>query len=111
MKRFRSRSALAVAVVSIGLAGLAGLAAPHAADAADPEIGMQVLDLLCVSKGGTPVNTPFAISRCQGARPVKGFEIEQLVCEGLLDGRFASAPTFHRPHRATWSCFPVASPS
>lgn len=81
--------------------------ATPAAAAADPVIGMQVLDLLCASKGGTPVNTPFAIARCQEARRAGGFEIEQLICEGLLEGTFATAPSTGRPNRITWSCFPA----
>jgi len=32
--------------------------------------------------------------------------IERLVCEGLLDGTFTSAPTIERPHRANWACIP-----
>jgi hypothetical protein len=70
---------------------------------------MQVLDLLCESKGGMPVNSPYAIGRCQEARNAEGFEIEALICTGLLDGNFVSGPSFARPRRVTWACIPGAS--
>lgn len=103
MNRFR----IGLAALTVGAAVFAG--SPVAGAAGDPVTGIQVLDQLCASKGGTVVNSPFAIARCQEARPNKGFEIEQLVCEGLLEGTFASAPSFNRPNRTTWACFPVAS--
>ena len=33
-----------------------------------------------------------------------GFVVERLVCEGLLDGTFTSAPTIGRPTRTNWAC-------
>ena len=46
--------------------------------------------MLCTSKAGAPVFTPFTIARCQDARPRDGFGLEELICEGLLDGTFES---------------------
>jgi hypothetical protein len=64
-----------------------------------------------VAGGGTPVNTPSTIARCQGARANRTtFDIEQLVCEGLLEGTFATTPTVDRPHRTNWFCFPGVLP-
>ena len=50
------------------------------------------------------------ISRCQEARARDGFEIEQLICEGLLGGTFESVSSPGRPSRVNWFCFhgPVA---
>ena len=90
-----------VAVANTGPAGAAG----------DPVVGMQVLDMMCAEDGGMPINTPYAISRCQGARSSKGFAIERLTCEGLLDGTFVATQTGKRPPRATWACIPRAAPS
>lgn len=77
-----------------------------ASAAGDPLIGMKVLDLLCVMRGGTAYNTPFTISRCQSARGKSDFVIEELICEGLLDGNFGAAPSHDRPSRTTWVCSP-----
>ena len=68
----------------IGIAALTGTTTVAAAG--DPFVGMQILDELCESKGGLAVNSPYHIARCQGARANKGFELEQQICEGLLDG-------------------------
>jgi hypothetical protein len=102
MNRFRTMMAISAAVAATAFAGMS-VASPAGA-AADPFVGMQVLDLMCASNEGTPVNSPYAIGRCQAARTKKGFEIEQLVCEGLLEGHFISAPSFDRPNRTSWSC-------
>ena len=102
MLRFRS---LAVAgAMALGLGG--ALVAGSAGAAGDPEIGMQVLDMLCTSKDGSPVNTPFTISRCQEARNTEGFGIEELICEGLLEGTFERVTSVNRPRRVNWFCFP-----
>jgi hypothetical protein len=95
---------VAFAACAVGSVGVAGWSAAGAA--ADPAAGKQVLDLLCAESGGTSYSTPYAIARCQDARSNTGFEIEVLVCEGLLEGRFASAPSPTRPRHTTWSCFP-----
>ncbi len=102
MNRFRTVMAVSAVVASTAFAGMSS--ASRAVAAGDPFTGMQVLDLLCASKGGTPVNSPYAIARCQTAHDNKGFEIEQLICEGLLDGTFVSAPSFGRPNRTNWAC-------
>jgi hypothetical protein len=81
-----------------------GATGAHAAG--DPYVGMQVLDELCAARGGTAYNTPYTIARCQEARSNKGFELEQLVCAGLLGATFASAPSYGRPNRTTWICYP-----
>ena len=104
MRHFRTTAVAAAAAATLTLAGVAS--AGSAGAAGDPAIGKQVLDLLCRAKDGTPVFTPYTISRCQEARDAKGFLIEELVCEGLLAGRFASVPTAGRPNRGNWFCFP-----
>lgn len=98
---------LAVAgAAALGLSGALLSPASPASAAGDPGIGMQVLDMLCTSKAGSPVNTPFTISRCQDARAGQGFEVEQLICEGLLEGTFRSVASSSRPNRVNWFCFP-----
>ena len=106
MNRFHAIALTAAAAAALVIPG-AG-AGPVAA-AGDPFVGMQVLDLLCASKGGTPVNSPYAIGRCQDARGAEGFEIETLICNGLLDGTFVSGPSFARPRRISWACISGAS--
>ena len=108
MKRFHTLALTAAAAAAVTLV-IPGSGAGPAAAAADPFVGMQVLDLLCESKGGMPVNSPYAIGRCQDARRAEGFEIEALICTGLLDGNFVSGPSFARPRRITWACIPGAS--
>jgi hypothetical protein len=105
MLRFRT---LAVAA-AVGGALVAG--AGPAAAAGDPSIGTQVLNMLCASRSGAPVFTPFTIGRCQEARGRHGFEIETLICEGLLGGTFEQVSAVGRPSRTNWFCFhgPVAT--
>jgi hypothetical protein len=95
---------VAFAACAAGSIGIAGWSTAGAA--ADPAAGEQVLDLLCAESGGTSYFTPYAIARCQNARSNTGLEIEVLVCEGLLEGTFAAAPSPTRPGHTTWSCFP-----
>ena len=104
MKRFIS---LATAAAVAGSLGFVADTTPAGATG-DPVIGMTVLDMLCVGHGGTAYNTPFAISRCQEAHGRHGFAIEELICEGLLDGEFRAAPSYNRPNRVTWACVPGA---
>jgi hypothetical protein len=106
MKRFH---AIILAAAAAAAVTIPGSGASPAAAAADPFVGMQVFDLLCESKGGTPVNSPYAIGRCQEARRVDGFEIEALICDGLLEGTFTSDSSFIRPRRVNWACIPGAS--
>lgn len=106
MKRLIATSALAGGIAaSFVVGGGAGASAPSYAS---PEIGMEVLDMMCVEQGGTAYSTPFTISRCQEARTRPGFEIEARVCEGLLGGTFSSAPSTGRSKRTTWICSPGA---
>lgn len=83
--------------------GGAGATAPTFAS---PEVGMEVLDMMCIEQGGQAFNTPYTITRCQEARTRPGFEIEARVCEGLLGGTFGSAPTTGGQKRTTWICSP-----
>ena len=100
------RTLVVTGAAALGLAGavIAGPTSPAGA-AGDPEIGRRVLDMLCASKAGSPVFTPFHIGRCQDARPRDGFEVEQLICEGLLEGTFESVSDSGRPNRVNWFCF------
>jgi hypothetical protein len=70
----------------------------------DRGVGTQVLDTMCREKGGQPFFTPFTISRCQEARSRQGFELEALVCEGLLGGRFTATDSPGRRNRTNWAC-------
>ena len=105
MNRYR----LVIATTAVALAGLVGGTAAIVQAGGDPAVGKQVLDAMCVEDKGAPVFTPYAIARCQEARDSDGFQIEQLVCEGLLDGTFESAPAIGRPNRTNWFCFPGAT--
>jgi hypothetical protein len=104
MLRFRTLAVTAAAVVGLSGGALVASSGSAAGAAADPVIGKQVLDMLCRSKAGTAYTTPFTISRCQEARPGDGFVIEQLICEGLVDGTFSVVTSPNRPSRANWSC-------
>ena len=102
-----------IAVPAAAGAIAASVAAGSGAGAAEssfasPEIGMQVLDMMCAEQDGQSYDTPYTIARCQEARTRDGFEIETLVCEGLLGGTFKSAPSTGRPNRTTWICSPGA---
>lgn len=66
------------------------------------------LDELCEQRGGLPVNTPYAIARCQGARANKGFEIERLACESDGDAAFSVAISTRHKNRATWTCVAIS---
>ena len=106
IKRLITVPLLAGAVAATGvLGGAVGASAPSFAS---PEIGMQVLDMMCIEQDGQAYTTPFTISRCQEARTRPGFEIEALVCEGLLGGTFKSATTGRHNKRTTWICSPGA---
>lgn len=100
---------ITVPVVAGSIAALGAFGGGVGASApsyASPEVGMQVLDMMCAEQGGKSFNTPFTISRCQEARRRPGFEIEELVCEGLLGGTFNAAPSTGKRHRTTWICSP-----
>jgi len=106
MLRFRTFAASVAAVGFSGALVASTLSPSGAAGAAsDPAIGTQVLNILCASRAGSPVFTPFTISRCQDARPRDGFVIEELICEGLLEGAFESVTSASRPNRMNWFCF------
>jgi hypothetical protein len=102
-----------ITVAALAGATIASIASGGGADAstpsfASPEVGMEVLDMMCVEQGGQAYNTPYTITRCQEARTRPGLEIETLVCEGLLGGTFRSAPSTSHPKRTTWICSPGA---
>ena len=59
---------------------------------------------LCEDRGGLPVNSPYAIARCQGTRANKGFEAERLICEGLDDAAFVLSIHATHMNRASWAC-------
>jgi hypothetical protein len=95
-----------LATGAVVLTSIGGGAAAHADG--DPAVGKQVLDTLCREDKGTPIFTPYAISRCQEARARDGYVVERLVCEGSLGGTFTSAPAIGRPNRTNWACIPGA---
>ena len=103
----RSRTFLAVAAGAVGTAALALSAnLPASAGNADPVVGMEALDLLCQEDGGTPIFTPYAISRCQEAHSRAALAVERIVCEGLLGGSFVVTDSNLRPNRIVWACIP-----
>ena len=110
MIRFRTLVA-GVAAAGFSAALVASSPAGAAGAAADPAVGTQVLNMLCTSKAGSPVFTPMTISRCQDARPRDGFALEELICAGLLDGRFESVDSTSRPSRVNWFCFHTQPPT
>ena len=91
--------------------GLALFTAGAACASSDGETAKTALDYLCEQRGGFPVNSPYSIARCQGARANKGFETEQEICRHLVDGRFSVTISTTHSNRASWGCFatsPVA---
>jgi hypothetical protein len=107
IRKFITAPVLAGAIAATFAFGTnAGASAPGYAS---PEVGMQVLDKMCVEQDGQVYNTPYTISRCQEARSRDGFEIEALVCEGLLGGTFHANPAIGRVNRTNWAC--VSGPS
>ena len=84
--------------------GLALFTAGAAGASSTGETAKTVLDELCEERGGLPVNSPYAIARCQGARANKGFETERLICEDLADGRFVVTISTTHMNRASWAC-------
>ena len=109
MSRFRTLAAGAAAA-GFSAALVAGSPVGPAGAAGDPAVGTQVLNMLCTSKAGAPVFTPMTIGRCQDARASDGFVLEQLICEGLLNGAFESVPGT-RPSRVNWFCFHTQPPT
>jgi hypothetical protein len=91
--------------------GLAFFTAGAAGASSTSESAKTVLDELCEKRGGTPIFTPYAIARCQGARANKGFDTELQVCQDLADGRFIV--TIGTPHmnRAVWACIATSPPA
>lgn len=104
MKRFRIGAVASVLAATWFVMAVPGSAN---AEAGDPAVGMDVLDAMCREQGGQPYNTPYTIARCQAARSNKGFELEQTICEGLLDARFEVVDTFGRNNRSNWFCIPL----
>lgn len=100
MNRFH----FALATGALAVSGIGVGAAAHALADSTPTVGEQVLDTLCTEDKGAPIFTPYAISRCQEARATDGLVVERLVCEGLLDGTFTSAPSTGRPSQTNWAC-------
>ncbi len=103
MKRFH----LTIATAALALGGI-GAPPRSPTPSGDPTAGKQVLDALCIEDKGAPVFTPYAIGRCQEARAMDGFAVERLVCEGLLEGTFTSAPSSAQSSRTNWACIPGA---
>jgi hypothetical protein len=91
---------IAAAVVG----GLALCSAGAAGASSTSTTAPEVLDELCESRGGLPVNSPYAIARCQGARANKGFETERLICEGIGDAAFLVTISERHMNRAAWAC-------
>jgi hypothetical protein len=91
-------------VATAAAGGLAFFTAGAADASSTNESALDALKELCEARGGLPVNSPYAISRCQGARANKGFEAERLICEGLDNAAFVV--TIHTTHmnRASWAC-------
>jgi len=98
--------ASAVIATTLALAGLVGGAPTPVQAGADVSVGKQVLDALCRDSKGSVIFTPYAIGRCQEAQGADGYEIETLVCEGLLGGTFHSSPTVGHMNRTNWACVP-----
>jgi hypothetical protein len=97
MNRQRVGVVTLAAVIGIGMSA-------QPAAATDLTAGKAVLDMLCRDKGGQPYFTPYTISRCQEARNKRGFEIEEALCEDVLNGTFSVAAVPMRQNRSNWAC-------
>ena len=104
MKRNHQALTVFAAAALSAAAAVATTGATTAGAATDPGVGTDVLNLLCESAGGTSYWTPYTIARCQSAAARSGVEVEQLVCEGLLGGRFSVGVNADRPNRVNWAC-------
>jgi hypothetical protein len=92
-----------VLAATIAAGGLTLVTAGPAGAWSDSEAAT-MLDELCEQRGGTPVNSPYALARCQEARANKGFDAERLICEELADGELLVTVGTYRMNRASWAC-------
>jgi hypothetical protein len=87
----------------IAAAAAGALVVPGAAAASDP---VEALRAACRMKGGTVVETPFDLVRCQFARSNKGFEAERALCAMAVEGgTLIDTPLATRNNRSNWGCF------
>jgi hypothetical protein len=91
-------------IVATAAAGGLALIPTAAGAATTTETPRQVLDAMCEAKGGDAFFSPYAISRCQGARANKGFEEERQYCEGLGDAELLVTISTRHMNRANWAC-------
>lgn len=84
--------------------GLAFFTAGAAGASSTNQNPLDALKELCENRGGLPVNSPYAIARCQDARANKGFEAERLTCEGLDNAKLVVTISTTRMNRASWAC-------
>lgn len=92
-------------IITTTAAGVLALSTAGAAGASSTDEGaLDALKELCEDRGGLPVKSPYAISRCQGARANKGFEAERQICEGLGNAAFVVTISTKHMNRASWAC-------
>ena len=91
-----------VATAAVG--GLAFFAAGGASASSTDQNPLDALKELCENRGGLPVNSPYAIARCQSARANKGFEAERLICESLDNAELVVTSSTTHMNRASWAC-------
>jgi hypothetical protein len=91
-------------VLAAAVAGGLTLVAAGPAGAWSDGPGATELDQLCEQRGGTPVNSPYALARCQGARANKGFDAERRICEEVAGGELLVTVGTWQANRASWAC-------
>jgi hypothetical protein len=91
-------------LTAAAVGGLAFSAAGPAAASTTDQSALAALRELCEDRGGLPVNSPYHLSRCQGARANKGFDTEQQLCDGLGNSVFSVVISDKHMNRATWAC-------
>jgi hypothetical protein len=94
-----------IVATTVAAGGLTMVTSGAAGASTDAEAAVALLDELCEARGGMPVNSPYSIARCQGARVNKGFNTERLICEGLADGELIVTISARHMNRASWGCF------
>jgi hypothetical protein len=105
-----SSTSRTIARVAVGAAmSLGALAAGHAPAGAASSGGIgRALESICAASGGTVVNNPFQLVRCQQVPPSRMraplLRVAEALCERGLGASFGAAPSFGSEGSITWVC-------